>query len=183
MAEQPKDAMVDGTAQTDTSAQQPPRNIPDEEFKPFRERWTKENERLSEKYDNIISAMQATVANPFPEELAKIEEKLRARYDDLRLHVSEARRAGRDMLMPSLVLREFPAKLVVAHATREPKDYEIARLTLDSAQYELDDALNATVVDVKKDVLRMAGLSEKGKDATPTQGTLKKETSQGVSQR
>lgn len=183
MAERKEGETVTGAAQASTGEQAPARQITDEEFKPFRERLGKENERLSEKYDGLISSLQAAAADPFPETLAKIEEKLRVRYDELRLRVSESRRAGKDMLIPSLVLREFPAKLVLAHATREPKDYEIARLTLESAQFEIDEAVNATVIDVKKEVMKMAGIVEVDRDAMKGQRTLKKEAPPGVSQR
>ncbi len=152
------------------------RQVSDEEFAPERDRWAHENERLGEKFDTVIKSLQDAVADPFPEELAKVEERLRVRYDELRLRVTEARKAGKDMLVPALVLRQFPAKLALAHATREHKDYEIARIVLEQAQFEIDEAINAPVVDVRAEVLRMAGVGQPVAGvAGATQGTLKKE--------
>lgn len=159
---------------SDTST--PPRQVSDEEFAPERDRWTHENERLGEKFDTVIKSLQDAVADPFPDDLTKLEERLRTRHDELRSRISDARKAGKDMLIPALVLRQFPAKLMLAHATREHKDYEIARIVLEQAQFEIDEAINAAVVDVRAEVLRMAGVGQPvAGTAGAAQGTLKKE--------
>lgn len=179
-SEQAATVVTKPLAEGDGAQQAPPRQVSDEEFAPERDRWTKENERLSEKYDTVIKGLQDAVADPFPQDLAKREEQLRTRYDELRLRVSELRKAGKDMLIPALVLRQFPAKIMMAHATRDPKDYEIVRILLDQAKYEIDDAENQPVVDVRKEVLRMAGIDDAPKEQ---QGTLKKAPQQQAAQR
>lgn len=167
-------AIATSTGASDASI--PSRQVSDEEFAPERDRWAHENERLGEKFDTVIKSLQDAVADPFPDDLTKLEERLRTRHDELRLRITEARKAGKDMLVPTLILRQFPAKLTLAHATREHKDYEIARLVLEQAQFEIDEAINAPVVDVRADVLRMAGIGQPvAGTAGAIQGTLKKE--------
>ena len=156
------------------------RQASEKEFAQERKRQAAENDRLSGKYDTIITSLKDAISDSFPEELAKREEGLRSRYDELRLRASEARRAGKDMFVPALVLRQFPAKLALAHASREPKEYELARVILDQARFEIDEAEAAPILDVKQEVLRMAGVEE-----TPTErrGTLKKEAAKGMEER
>jgi hypothetical protein len=72
--------------------------------------------------------------------------------------VSETRRSGKDTLMPALVLRQFTPKLNLARVTRERKDFELARIVLDEADFELRQVIETSEIDVKKEVLAMAGI-------------------------
>ncbi len=131
----------------------------DENFTPFKREMSDQNEKLSEKYDAVIRHMQLIKNDPVPKELTELGEKLQTRYLDILSKLSEHRRAGKDMLFPSLVAKQFPAKLTLAKATRQKFDFAIAGQILDQVEYEIMEVLTAKELNVKKEIEELAGLN------------------------
>jgi len=129
----------------------------DDLFIKLKEEYAQRNETMLDKFDNIATHMQEALDDEMPEKLQKVEENLRDRYEELRLKVSEMRKAGKDTLIAALVLRQFAGKIAYAHASREEKDYEQAAGILKSVQEELDEAERFEEVNIRRDVLAMAG--------------------------
>jgi hypothetical protein len=123
----------------------------------------KRNEQISSKYEEIARSMQQALQDPIPKDIEQLVEKLRNRYNDLRAKVTETRKSGKDCLIPSLVLRQFNAKLSLALVTRSLKDFEFVKLVLDEADSELKQVIEEKEMNLKKEVMALAGLPEKPK--------------------
>jgi hypothetical protein len=136
----------------------------DASFGRLRDEYAHRNELMQERYDEIATRLREALDDPFPKELMRREERLRERYDELRSLISETRRSGKDVLIATLALRMVSPKLALAHATREPKDYECAEQLLAQARAELDEAARAPMSDVRAEVLSRAGVSERAKE-------------------
>jgi len=130
------------------------------EFEKYSPDIVRRNEEIGKKYEGIAKNLQQALQNPIPKNIEALTEKIKQRYVDLQVKVSEARRSGKDMLIPALVLRRFPPKLALAQVTREEKDFMIAATILDEAEYELKEAIAQKVQDFKKEVLELAGLAK-----------------------
>jgi hypothetical protein len=147
--------------------------ISDAEFDAHKDEISATNERITQRYEEIARRMQRAFVDPLPKEIEQAAETLKLRQSELLLRISEARRAGKDMLMPSLVIRQFIPKLSIALATKDKNDLEIARIVLESAEHELTEALASREVDVKADILALAAL-ETQKDNAGTRETVSK---------
>jgi predicted nucleic acid-binding protein len=132
----------------------------DEEFDKHKSDIVEANERISAKYEEIAKRMQSALADPLPKELEQRAEALKSRYADLMAKISEARRSGKDVLIAALVIKQFTPKLGLALATRDMKDFGIAGVILDQAEAELREAIEAQEIDVKRQVLAMAGIGD-----------------------
>ena len=130
----------------------------DENFTAVMPELVERNEVIGKKYEEVAKQMQEALLNPMPKEWDQLTEKLRSRYTDLMVKVSETRRSGKDTLLPSLVLRQFNSKLNYARVSREAKDFEFARIVLEEAEFELRIVMEQKEVNVKAEVLAMAGL-------------------------
>lgn len=117
---------------------------------------TSTNENINKKYEEIAKNMQEAIRDVMPEDLEKMREQLKNRYSELMAKISEARRSGKDMLIPALVMRNFMPKLSLAIATKEKKDFEVAKVILDEGEFELKVALDQTDVNIKKEVMALA---------------------------
>ncbi|HIH24847.1 TPA: hypothetical protein HA251_07480 [Candidatus Woesearchaeota archaeon] len=134
------------------------------------------NELLGEKYDTIIKRFQSAKDDPLPKDMEDRAERMVARYNDLLLKISESRRQGHDMFFPALLVKQFVAKLGLAKATRSVTDFAIADLVLDQTERAIAEAIAQDPLDVKRQVLAMAGMLDDASAATQTQG----QTSGGV---
>jgi hypothetical protein len=128
----------------------------DERFEPVKPELIARNEAIGKKYEDIAKQMQEAILDPMPKQFEQLTEQLRTRYSELMLKVSEARRAGRDVIVPSLALHQFLPKLNLARVTREAKDFELARIVLDETDFELRQVLEEKEINVKAEVLAMA---------------------------
>jgi hypothetical protein len=129
----------------------------DELFYQLKDQIAARHEALSEKYDRITKELQDATIVQLPKMLEEQTDALKTRYDDLQIRVSEGRKAGKDMMLPSLLLRRFPPRLQLARATQEPKDFKTAADGLDEAEHELEEQERSTPMDVRAEVLTMAG--------------------------
>jgi hypothetical protein len=116
------------------------------------------NETIGKKYEDIAKQLQDALNNTMPAEIEQLSEKLKTRFSEIMAHVSETRRSGKDVLIPALVLRQFLPKLNLARVTRDKKDFELARIVLDEGEFELRQVQEQKEVDVKAEVLALAGL-------------------------
>lgn len=132
----------------------------DDTFGEMKKDYADRNEEIQDKFDRIAQEMKEAMDDEMPEQLLEIKEELNERYDDLRTKISDLRRQGRDCLMASLLLRQFPAKLGIAEASREKSDFESARDVLVKVQDEVDEIAGTQEMDVKREVLEMAGLCD-----------------------
>lgn len=133
----------------------------DEEFGSFRQGFIAHNEELGNRYDKIAKEMQDAIENKFPADLEKIEDDLKTRYDGLRSKISSLRKLGKDMLIPSLAMRPFQAKMTLAHVSREKTDYDVVKSLLDDVEKEIQEAEAFQEPNVKKEVEALVGSSEK----------------------
>jgi hypothetical protein len=113
------------------------------------------NEHISQKYEEVIRVLKEAVTDAVPQEIEKLTESLRNRYSELMARISETRKGGKDTLIPALVMRQFPAKLSFARATRDRKDFAIAGAVLDQAAFELQEVVERKEIDVKREVLAL----------------------------
>lgn len=145
---------------------------PDEKFTPIRREMSERNERLGEKYDTIIKRFQTAKDDPLPKDLEDRSERMVARYNDLLLKISESRRKGHDMFFPALLAKQFVAKLGLAKATRSVTDFAIADLVLDQTERAIAEAIAQDPLDVKRQVLAMAGMLDDAPAAVQASGQL-----------
>lgn len=143
---------------------------PDEAFTPIRREMSERNERLGEKYDTIIKRFQSAKDDPLPKDLEERSERMVTRYNDLLLKISESRRKGHDMFFPAILAKQFIAKLNLAKATRSVTDFAIADLVLDQTERAIAEAIAQDPLDVKRQVLAMAGMLEDTPAAPQTTG-------------
>ena len=132
----------------------------EQEFDAFKGPAMTYNESLNVKFDRIAKRLSGAVDDKISPELNKIDEGLQSRYEDLRSKISSLRRQGKEMLIPSLTLRQFPAKIALARSRREKIDFERVRILLEQVAFEIREAVDAKQVDVKSEVFRLAGLSD-----------------------
>jgi|GEM_PF-2995093 len=132
------------------------------------------NEQLDEKYDDIVRKMMDILHDPIPKDVEHALETLKTDYDELRVKISETRKQGKDALIPSLMLKQFPPKLQLAQVTRSRDDIAKAELILRQVSFELTQAKEMKEIDVKRDVYSLAGLDENGKPIQ--QGTAQNAT-------
>jgi hypothetical protein len=128
----------------------------DAAFRPLTDGITATNERISNGYEEIAKRLQDALKDPMPKEFEREIERLRTRRDELATKISDARKAGKDVLIAALVLRQFPPKLAFAVASREPSDLTLAAKVLDEARRELAEAVAADSKTVKEEVLALA---------------------------
>jgi hypothetical protein len=94
--------------------------------------------------------------------------RLKERLSQLKSMISDARRQGKDPFIADLMLKNVNAKIKMAEATREERDFgEVERIIINS-EAELKEALAEDQVDVKKEIttrLRQTIARESGKVA------------------
>jgi hypothetical protein len=137
-------------------AEDAPRLEDDGAFEPYKKEITDNNEHISAKYEQIAKQMQEAIADVMPKEIEQRIERLKNRQQDLQAKISEARKLGKDMLIPMLVMRQFVAKLKYASISRDEKDFAAAEQVLGEVKDEFDEAAAQQVVDVRKEVLALA---------------------------
>jgi hypothetical protein len=129
----------------------------DQNFDTYKNGLTNTNEQISNKYEQIAKQLQDALSTVMPKEIEQRIEKLKARYAEIAAKVSEARKQGKDAIMPALVLRQFAPKLAFAQVSREEKDFVAAEAILNAAAAELLEVQNEKEINVKKEVLALAG--------------------------
>jgi hypothetical protein len=137
-----------------------PESIPimdDVQFASLRDEYAKRNERMLDRFETIASRLKASLEDPMPQDLTKRAEELKEHYEELRVRISDLRKQGKDMLMPSLELRRIPPKIAWAKAVRERGAFEEVDKMLDAVRAEIDEVLHGSELDVKKEVLAIAG--------------------------
>lgn len=135
----------------------------DTSFDPYKPGISGNNERISAKYDDVAKHLQEAIANPVPRDVERRIDALRTRCQEVTGRISEARKSRHDALIPALVMKQFQPKLAMAIATREEKDFKAADAVLDEAEAELKELLEEKIIDVKAEVLALAGVEEKPK--------------------
>lgn len=135
-----------------------PTRIEDGAFDALKEEAGRRNETVADRYDAIARRIDESLKDRTPAELAALDESLCARLESVRGRLSDLRKAGNDTLIASLTLRSFQSRLALARATRTREDYARAAAVLDQAEQELKEC--PPVVDVRAEVLRMAGREE-----------------------
>lgn len=102
------------------------------------------------------------------EELRTRIGKLKERLSALKSMISDARRQGKDPFIADLMLKNVNAKIKMAEATREERDFEEVERIIINSEAELKEALAEEQVDVKKEIiskLRQSMTKETGKVA------------------
>ncbi|MDD9954118.1 MAG: hypothetical protein OXR66_07325 [Candidatus Woesearchaeota archaeon] len=129
-------------------------------FTKVHDRFEEKNEDIGNKFDDLTDAMQESLKNELPDKLAKLDDELKTRQDELRQRLSETRKSGKDTLIAALYMRQYEPKIKLAEATHDPKDFEIVKLLLDTIEQELKEAAAQPDINVKQEVLKLAGIEE-----------------------
>lgn len=79
-------------------------------------------------------------------------ETYNAKLKELKELMKNLRKEGKDTYIAEICLYSFPAKMHIAEITREQKDLDVLKDMLERAEKELKDAMNETIVDVRKEV-------------------------------
>jgi hypothetical protein len=129
----------------------------DQKFDAYKGDIVSTNEKISNKYEQIAKQMQDALNTAVPKEIEQRMETLKTRYSELLQKISETRKQGRDTIIPALVAKQFTPKLVFAQVSREEKDFQAAEVVLAAAEAELREVQNEKEINVKKEVLALAG--------------------------
>ena len=126
------------------------------EIKKLAEKVTETNKKLDDAYDEKIKSLEdkrKMVPDEKKEEIheAKIS-ALKEKLAEIKSRISKARKAGKDPFIADLWLRNVNAKIKIAEATREEKDFKTVENILNYAEQELKQALKEEEVDVKKEI-------------------------------
>ncbi len=149
-----------------------PEHVDEESFLGKRQEYDERNEAIQEKFDRLAEEMREGLQDELPGELERLEESLRERYALLRERVTALRKKGKDVFLASLVLRTFRGKLAYAHSTKNANEYGAARRVLEAAEEELVQAEREKPVDVRGEVLALAG---EGLNTDEADGTVRGE--------
>jgi len=114
------------------------------------------NRKIEEAYEEKLRRLEAKkklIPDEKEEELhqAKIS-NLNEKLKELKGRISEARKEGKDPLIADLMLRNVNAKIKMAEATQDKRDFEEVEKILKRAESELEEALKEEELDVKKEV-------------------------------
>jgi hypothetical protein len=117
-------------------------------------------EALLEKVKAMKAKTKAGTPETIQEKISFLKEKLEA----LKQEITDARKNGKDMLIPSLLIKNVPPKISYYEASREQSDYHSAERLLADIKKEVDEALAQKEPDLKSEVMKGAGLEIKKDD-------------------
>ncbi len=140
--------------------ERPQMGIDDEQFDEIREKYETKNEKIADRFDDVASRIEQSMKDDMPQETENRIDGLKSRYEDIRQKITDLRKQGKDMFIPSLMLRMFLGNLSVAIITREADDFKKIDSLLDEVEQEMRDSISKPVVDVKREVLMMAGIKQ-----------------------
>jgi hypothetical protein len=116
------------------------------------------NKKIDDAYDERLKRLEAK-KKLLPDE--KAEELHQARISglneklkELKARIGAARRSGKDPFIADLMIRNAGAKIKMAEATHEKRDFEEVEKILNTAASELEEALAENELDVKKEIER-----------------------------
>ncbi len=104
--------------------------------------------------DRATKLKKRTNAKITPEE--KKLDALKDQYDDLYSAISENRRQGKDVFIPSLKLRHAIPKIKYYAATAEESAYKHAMELLEEVKKELEESISYEEIDLRKEILEAA---------------------------
>jgi len=79
-------------------------------------------------------------------------EKIKARFDNIQEIISELRKEGKDMFIPNLLTKNVLSKLRYLEFAENEEDLKNCSKLLDEINKEIEEAKDAPVVDVKKEI-------------------------------
>ena len=121
-------------------------------FAHFRQQESRFKEKESERFDAAAKRItEKAKTSILPLMITRLD-ALREREKELRGFITATRKEGRDVLLPDLVLRQFPAKAEFAKLTGEEFDIDRAEAVLNVAEQELGDVVMKTAVDPRHEV-------------------------------
>lgn len=132
----------------------------DERFASLRDQYSARNEELQDRFERMAREIEESLQDKMPEEIEDASEELEERYRSVRERMSDMRKQGKDVLLPTLMLKQFPSKLALARNTRERRDFELVKSLLAQAESELEEIHEKRDIDIKKDVYRLAGIED-----------------------
>ncbi|MFC1648677.1 hypothetical protein ACFL1B_04430 [Nanoarchaeota archaeon] len=114
------------------------------------------SEAIEDKFDEKLERLKLPEPSIDPR-IARIKEK----YLELRGHISDARKSGKDVFAAEFTLKAFPARLKMAEATQDDDDIRKAESVLNDGEKELQEALSAKLINVKKEVEELSNVRKK----------------------
>ena len=130
---------------------------PKEEIKPVN---VDKAEVLLERVKSMKARATAGTPETVHEKISFLKEKMEA----LKQEITDARRIGKDMLIPSLLMKNVQPKISYYEASREQSDYHNAEVLLADIKKEVDEELSIKEPDLKAEVMKGAGLEIKKDD-------------------
>jgi hypothetical protein len=114
------------------------------------------NRRIEDAYEEKLRRLEAKRKLVPDEKEAELSQARIARFQErlkeLKARISEARKEGKDPLIADLMLRNVNAKIKMAEATHDRRDYEEVEKILKKAESELEEALKEEELNVKKEI-------------------------------
>ncbi len=117
-------------------------------------------EALLEKVKSMKSRATAGTPETIQEKINFLKEKMEV----LKQEISDARKSGKDMLIPSLLMKNVSPKISYYEASREQSDYHSAEVLLSDIKKEVDEELARKEPDLKAEIMKGAGLETKKED-------------------
>jgi hypothetical protein len=90
-------------------------------------------------------------------------EDIKERYNEISRAISEHRKEGQDMSIPSMMLRNAMPKINYFQISQNKEDYQKAGTLLDDIEQEIDYAKKIKSINLKEEILQAASLVEKKK--------------------
>ncbi len=121
----------------------------------------------SEKAERLLeraSLMKAKATAGTPEKIQEKKSLLNEKLEVLKEKISDGRRQGKDMLIPSLLIRNVPPKISYYEASRNESDYHAAEKLMEEVEKEIQEEFAHKEPDLKSEVLRGAGMEQKTED-------------------
>lgn len=119
----------------------------------------------SEELLERTTKMKKNIVSGTPEGIKDKAGVLREKYEALRQKISEERKNGNSMLMPSLLVKNVKPKIDYFEITGDESDYKKAEALLGEISNEIKEELSHKEPDLKAEVLKAAGMApEKNED-------------------
>ncbi|MBN1793023.1 hypothetical protein JW826_05055 [Candidatus Woesearchaeota archaeon] len=150
--------MPDDSELTDETPEEKAKREKDEaELKKTVVEVTETNKKIDDVYDERMRILEMKRKLVPTDEQAEEEHQgkilmLKERYEDLRSRISQARRKGKDPIIADLMTRNIPAKIKIADATREKRDFDQVEIMLKNVEAELEEALKEVEINVKMEI-------------------------------
>jgi hypothetical protein len=116
------------------------------------------NRRIDDAYDERLKRLDAKRKLLLDEKADELHQTrisgLNEKLKELKARIGEARRSGKDPFIADLMIRNVGAKIKMAEATHEKRDFEEVEKILNRAASELEEALAENELNVKKEIER-----------------------------